>query len=633
MEQEKFYITTPIYYVNDKPHIGHAYTTILADILARFHREKGSDTFFLTGTDEHGQKVQTSAQERGIAPQEHCDEMVVHFQEAWDRLKINYDKFIRTTDDYHKKIVQQVLQELYDKGEIYADEYGGHYCVGCERFLTDKELEEGNGKCPQHDKEPEFIQEKNYFFKMSKYQDWLIEYINDHPDFIQPEHRKNEVLGFLRQDLNDLCISRPKERLAWGIELPFDSDYVTYVWFDALLNYVTGIGYKQDDKEFEKWWPADFHLIGKDIVTTHCVYWPTMLKAMDVPLPDTIFAHGWWLMNESKMSKSLNNIVSPLDLMDHYGVDPVRYYLVRDMVLGQDANFSEKLFIERYNAELANDFGNLANRITALINKYYDAIPEPGELHEKDAELKENAEKLPASVHSFIEKMDLNKATDKVMEFVRSVNKYMEVREPWKLIKKDKEATGTVLYCAAEALRISARLLHPIMPDKINILLESLPVNQQKDKFAWGGLAAGQKLGDFDALFPRIDVKKVEKKKEKESKPKPKKKKVDMIDIDDFAKVNLKIAQIKEAEPVEGADKLLKLQVDDGEGIRQLVAGIAKHYEIEDLIDQKIVIVANLEPAKIFGVKSEGMLLAASDQDGMALLTPLNDIEAGAEVS
>ena len=635
MSQQTFYITTPIYYVNDKPHIGHAYTTILADILARFHREKESATFFLTGTDEHGQKVQSSAQERGIPPQKHCDQMVVHFKDAWSRLDINYDKFIRTTDDYHKKVVQKVLMELYDKGEIYADEYGGYYCVGCERFLTDKELEEGDGKCPQHDKAPEYIEEKNYFFKMSKYQEWLIDYIKNNPEFIQPEHRKNEVLGFLKQDLNDLCISRPKERLSWGIELPFDEDYVTYVWFDALLNYVTGIGYKQDGDEFEKWWPADFHLIGKDIVTTHCVYWPTMLKAMEIPLPDTIFAHGWWLMNESKMSKSLNNIVSPLDLMDLYGVDPVRYYLVRDMVLGQDANFSEKLFIERYNAELANDFGNLANRITALLEKYYESIPAPGKLNDADQQLKQDATELPATVHNFIEKMDLNKATDKIMEFVRSINKYMEVRKPWKLIKKDKEETGTVLYCAAEGLRIAARLLHPIMPDKINILLNSLPVREQKDKFSWGGLAAGEKLGEFDALFPRIDLKEIKKKQTKKEKTekKSREKKEDMISIDDFAKVKMRVAEILEAEEVEDADKLLKLQVDDGERKRQLVAGIAKHYKVDELPGQKIVIVANLKPAKIFGIKSEGMLLAAQDKEGMALLTPLNDIEAGAEVS
>lgn len=635
MSDETFYITTPIYYVNDKPHIGHAYTTILADILARFHREKGSDTFFLTGTDEHGQKVETSALERNISPQEHCDKMVVHFKDAWNRLNINYDRFIRTTDDFHKKVVQQVLQELYEKDEIYADEYGGHYCVGCERFLTDKELEDGDGKCPQHDKEPEYIEEKNYFFKMSKYQDWLIDYINDNPDFIQPEHRKNEVLGFLKQDLNDLCISRPKKRLSWGIELPFDEDYVTYVWFDALLNYVTGIGYKQDDNEFKKWWPADFHLIGKDIVTTHCVYWPTMLKAMEVPMPKTIFAHGWWLMNESKMSKSLNNIVSPLDLMDLYGVDPVRYYLVRDMVLGQDANFSEKLFIERYNAELANDFGNLANRITALINKYYDNIPAQGELHDEDAKLKDNAEKLPEKVHIYIENMDLNKATDKIMEFVRSVNKYMEVREPWKLIKKDKEATGTVLYCAAEALRISARLMHPIMPDKIDTLLDCLPVKEQEDKFAWGGLANGEQLGEFDALFPRIDEDKIkaQQKQKQKSQPETEKKEENLISINEFAKVKMKVAEILEAEEVEDADKLLKLQVDDGERKRQLVAGIAKHYKIDELPGKKIIIVANLEPAKIFGIKSEGMLLAASDDEGMALLTPLNDIDIGAKVS
>ena len=631
MGQKNFYITTPIYYVNDKPHIGHAYTTILADILTRFHREEGDQAFFLTGTDEHGQKVQQAAEEKGVDPQEHCDEMVVHFKDAWKKLKINYDKFIRTTDQYHKDIVQEALQELWDQDKIYADEYGGYYCVGCERFLTDKELEEGDGKCPQHDEEPEYIQEKNYFFKMSEYQDWLIDYIEENPDFIQPEHRRNEVLGFLDQSLDDLCISRPKERLEWGIELPFDEDYVTYVWFDALMNYLTGIGYKQDKEEFKKWWPADFHLIGKDIVTTHCVYWPTMMKAMGVELPETIYAHGWWLMNESKMSKSKNNIVSPLDLMDHYGVDPVRYYLVRDMVVGQDANFSEKLFIERYNAELANDFGNLASRVTALMKKNYNTIPEPAHLSPEEKELKENAQNLPATVHALIEEMDLNKATDKIMEFVRSINKYLEVRKPWKLVKTDPEEAGTVLYFATEGLRIAARLLHPIMPDKIDQLLENLPNDSKKGRFEWGGLSAGEKLGEFDNLFPRIEENFEEETEEEEEETKTEQK--DMVSIEDFAELDFKVSEVLEAEPVEGADKLLKLQVDDGNGERQLVAGIANSYDPEELIGKKIIVLTNLEPAEIFGVKSEGMLLAAEDDEKLSLLTTMEELENGAEVS
>ncbi|NLA23277.1 MAG: methionine--tRNA ligase, partial [Candidatus Marinimicrobia bacterium] len=408
--QEHFFVTTPIYYVNDKPHIGHAYTTILADVLARFQRSNGVETFFLTGVDEHGQKVQQAAASAGISPQEYCDRMVVYFRDAWQKLGIKYDFFIRTTDQFHVRAVQQVLQDLFNKGEIYLHEYGGYYCVGCERFYTPKELV--NGQCPQHLKEPDFIKEKNYFFRMSKYQDWLIGYIQDHPNFIRPESRKNEVLGFLKNPLGDLCISRPKSRLSWGIELPFDSGYVTYVWFDALLNYITAIGYPNDRQRFAKWWPADFHLIGKDIVTTHCVYWPTILKAMDLPMPKTIFAHGWWMIDETKMSKSLKNIVEPLDLVDAYGVDPVRYFLMRDMVLGQDANFSEGIFIKRYNSELANDFGNLVSRVTTLINKNFSQIPAPEQLSNAENEIQQTAEQLPNITHKLFSELKITEALD-----------------------------------------------------------------------------------------------------------------------------------------------------------------------------------------------------------------------------
>ncbi|HPY01395.1 MAG TPA: methionine--tRNA ligase, partial [Candidatus Marinimicrobia bacterium] len=421
--QEHFFVTTPIYYVNDKPHIGHAYTTILADVLARFQRSNGVETFFLTGVDEHGQKVQQAAASAGISPQEYCDRMVVYFRDAWQKLGIKYDFFIRTTDQFHVRAVQQVLQDLFNKGEIYLHEYGGYYCVGCERFYTPKELV--NGQCPQHLKEPDFIKEKNYFFRMSKYQDWLIGYIQDHPNFIRPESRKNEVLGFLKNPLGDLCISRPKSRLSWGIELPFDSGYVTYVWFDALLNYITAIGYPNDRQRFAKWWPADFHLIGKDIVTTHCVYWPTILKAMDLPMPKTIFAHGWWMIDETKMSKSLKNIVEPLDLVDAYGVDPVRYFLMRDMVLGQDANFSEGIFIKRYNSELANDFGNLISRVTTLINKNFLQIPAPEQLSNAENEIQKTAGQLPTVTHKLFSELKITEALDEIINYIRSINKYL----------------------------------------------------------------------------------------------------------------------------------------------------------------------------------------------------------------
>ncbi len=626
--QEHFFVTTPIYYVNDKPHIGHAYTTILADVLARFQRSNGVETFFLTGVDEHGQKVQQAAASAGISPQEYCDRMVVYFRDAWQKLGIKYDFFIRTTDQFHVRAVQQVLQDLFNKGEIYLHEYGGYYCVGCERFYTPKELV--NGQCPQHLKEPDFIKEKNYFFRMSKYQDWLIGYIQDHPNFIRPESRKNEVLGFLKNPLGDLCISRPKSRLSWGIELPFDQDYVTYVWFDALLNYITAIGYPNDRQRFAKWWPADFHLIGKDIVTTHCVYWPTILKAMDLPMPKTIFAHGWWMIDETKMSKSLKNIVEPLDLVDAYGVDPVRYFLMRDMVLGQDANFSEGIFIKRYNSELANDFGNLVSRVTTLINKNFSQIPAPEQLSNAENEIQQTAEQLPNITHKLFSELKITEALDEIINYIRSINKYLEVRQPWHLIKSDKTAAGTVLFTALEGLRLAATLLEPIMPQKIAELLNALPVDENKPPFEWGRIKSGVTLGELPILFPRIDKIAKPMVEPPSTPPQPAE---PLITIDDFAKIKLTTAKVLTAEKVPDATKLLKLTIDIGTEKRQIVAGIAEYYSPEQIVGKTIVVVANLQPATIRGIKSEGMLLAAKKDGKLTLLSSLEPIEPGAKIS
>ena len=495
--RKEFYITTPIYYVNDKPHIGTAYTTILADVLSRFKRDSGHNTFFLTGLDEHGQKVQEAAEHKNVTAQKHCDEMAPRFINLWKRLHISNDDFIRTTEKRHKKIVQSILQRVMDNGDIYEAEYEGLYSVSEERFITEKEAESGDFR------DIKKLKEKNYFFKMSKYQQKLIDHIKSNPKFIQPEHRKNEILGFLRKPLNDLCISRPKSRLNWGIELPFDNEYVTYVWFDALINYITAVGFGLSDNKFDKWWPASYHLIGKDILTTHAVYWPTMLFSAGIPLPLSIFAHGWWLMGDSKMSKSLGNVINPMDLIDDYGVDPVRYYLMREMVLGHDSNFTMESFIQRYNSDLANDFGNLLSRVTTLIKKNYDGvIPEPGELNDLDLVIKEKGIALSKLVYGLVDEMRLNDAIEEIMQFIRMVNKYMEENAPWKLVKEDKVAAGKILYIAGEALRLGAVLLSPIMPNRSATLLNTL--NAQGNSLSWGGLEPGRRLKDHEPLFPRI---------------------------------------------------------------------------------------------------------------------------------
>jgi methionyl-tRNA synthetase len=497
--------------VNDVPHIGHAYCTVVADVLARFHKLFGHDVFFLTGTDEHGQKVQQAAQKRGMEPQAHVDDMVKRWEAAWRDLNIEYDFFVRTTMPFHKKVVQDCLQELFDKGEIYSQEYEGLYSVSEEIFYTEKDLV--NGKTPLGN-EVQLVKEKNYFFKMSKYQERLIKHIQDNPKFIQPEFRKNEVLGFLRQPLQDLCISRPKARMSWGIELPFDSDYVTYVWFDALLNYASSVGLKQSDKKemFERFWPSVTHLLGKDILTTHAVYWPTMLMALGISLPKSMFAHGWWLMGENqKMSKSLGNVVSPLDAKNIVGVDGLRYFLTRDIFLGNDAQFSFDLVISRVNSELANNLGNLLSRSLNLIEKYFDGkIPEPKWDAEASKALVDVARQVPQKLKADIETMSPNTAVGHVIEMLTAANKYMEERAPWKMAKDDLAGAAETLYNSVETLRIAAILLTPVMPVKMNELLKRIGWTSKadfKDALSWGLLKSGTSITKGEPLFPRVENK------------------------------------------------------------------------------------------------------------------------------
>ena len=606
-----FYLTTPIYYVNDKPHIGHAYTTILADVLTRFHRNSGEDVFFLTGLDEHGQKVQQAAEKHGVDPQKHCNEMAPRFLKLWENLHIQNDDFIRTTEKRHVDVVQHILQKVYDKGDIYEDEYEGLYSVSEERFITKKEADSGEFRDIKE------LKEKNYFFKMSNYQQALIDHIKNNSDFIQPKHRKNEVLGFLKQPLEDLCISRPKSRLGWGIELPFDSDYVTYVWFDALINYITAPGYNVNEENFNKYWPANYHLIGKDILTTHSVYWPTMLMSANIPLPQAIFAHGWWLIGESKMSKSLGNVVDPLGLIEEYGVDPVRYYLMREMVLGQDASFTIESFIKRYNSDLANDFGNLLSRISNLLKKFFDSrIPQDEDDSAEGLDVKSKAVETVAIVWEKIEVMRVNEAIEIILQFVRSINKYIETKAPWKLAKEEPKIAGKVLFTAAEALRVSAILLSPIMPNRTQTVLETLGATESG--LDWGGLTSGIEIKLHDPLFPRINIKKLENSVENHGK---KEELENVITFDEFQNVELKTAKILKAEKVDGADKLLKLQIKVGDEQRQIVSGIAQFYPPEELVEKMIVVVTNLKPATIFGIESNGMLLAAKNGRTLTLMT------------
>jgi len=499
---DKFYITTPLYYVNDEPHIGTAYTTILADVLNRYYKSIGYDTFFLTGTDEHGQKVQEAANKNNISPKEHVDKVVKRFKNVWNNLDIKYNDFIRTTEKRHVERVKDILNDLYLKGEIYQNEYEGLYSVSEERFITEKEAEEGDFK------EIKKIKETNYFFKMSKYQKQLINHIKKNPDFIKPESRKNEILSFLKNDLKDLCISRPKQRLSWGIELPFDKNYVTYVWFDALLNYISAIGWKSNDEQFNKYWPADLHLMAKDILTTHCVYWPTMLMASNIQLPNTIFAHGWWLMDNLKMSKSLGNVIKPLDLFKKYGSDALRYYLMKNMVLGQDASYSYKSFIKRYNSDLANDYGNVVNRITILIEKNFNGLcPDPGEYDKKELEIINIAKKTPLLVDKNMKNMKIHDALENIFSLIRLINKYLEIKQPWKLVKENKEPkspSATCLYLSAELLRISTVLLVPVMPSKTKITLEALSQSNNMT-IEYGQLVPNCNIKNPGSLFPRIE--------------------------------------------------------------------------------------------------------------------------------
>ena len=630
MADRTFYLTTPIYYVNARPHLGHACTTIMADAMCRYRRLRGERVYLLTGTDEHGDRIAQVAATAGVTPQAYADEISSAFRETWRQLGITNDDFIRTTEPRHKAVVQAILQKLYDAGEIYFGEYGGWYCYGCERFYTEKEIVDG--KCPDHQTVLTFIKEKNYFFRMSKYQTWLIKHLQDHPDFIQPERYRNEVLGFLREPLQDLSISRPKSRLKWGIPLPFDDQYVTYVWFDALINYVSALGYP-DGALYKELWPHVEHLIGKDILKPHGVYWPTMLHAAGIPLYQRLNVHGYWSLGGGKMSKSVGNVVEAFQLTDKYGHDAFRYFLLREMNFGLDASFSEEALVGRLNADLANDLGNLASRATTLLSRFGAIKEAGGQPAPEDRQIHVLAGETRSVVDHEMADFAFQKALAGIWEFIGAVNRYVDTAAPWELAKDPakRPRLERVLCTLADALQFLGIILDPFVPDAAAKIRGALGFTKQPrfEDAVVGRLTSIPAVQKMAALFPRIEVKVGEE--ARSAAPGASSGPV-KIPMDDFMKVELRVAEVLAAERVPKSKKLLKLTVKVGDETRTVVAGIAEQYEPEPLVGRKVVIVANLQPATLMGVESNGMVLAASHEGTVSLLTLDKDVPPGSKV-
>ena len=631
MCKKPYYITTPIYYPSTNLHIGNTYTTVAADAIARFKRLTGHEVMFLTGTDEHGQKIERIANEKGITPKEHVDEIVAGIKDLWKMMNISYDKFIRTTDDYHVKAVQEIFKKLYDQGDIYKDSYEGLYCTPCESFWTETQLV--NGNCPDCGRPVEKAKEEAYFFKMSKYADRLIQYIEEHPDFIQPESRKNEMLNnFLRPGLQDLCVSRTS--FTWGIPVSFDEKHVIYVWIDALSNYITALGYGQENQElYKKFWPADVHLIGKDILRFHTIYWPIMLMALGLELPKQVFGHGWLLVDGGKMSKSKGNVVDPVVLVNMFGADAVRYYLLREIPFGSDGLFNNEIFIKKVNTDLANDLGNLLSRTIAMVYKYFGGVIQAPTCKEPiDDELINLALSTPGKVEASIDALKIPEALESIWTLISRANKYIDETTPWILAKDEekKERLGTVLYNLLETLRFVSVMISPFLTEtsvKINAQLNTKVTTWESLK-EFNGTVAGDKVVKGEVIFPRIDVE--EKLAELEAlKPAPVKPAneelvknpiKEEITIDDFDKIDLRVVKVLECEPVKKAKKLLKLKVDLGGEERQVISGIAQYYKPEELVGKYVVLVANLKPVKLRGELSQGMILAAAPSDDSELL-------------
>ena len=658
MEKKTFYLTTPIYYPSDKLHIGHSYCTVASDTLAKYKRLRGYDVRFMTGTDEHGQKIERIATSLGITPKEYVDKVVAGIKELWKSLDISYDRFIRTTDEDHVEGVKRIFKALYDKGDIYKSEYEGWYCTPCESFFTEHQLVDG--KCPDCGRDVERIKEESYFFRLSKYQDRLIKYIEDHPDFIQPPSRQKEMIAnFLKPGLEDLCVSRTS--FTWGIPVEFDPKHIVYVWVDALSNYITALGYGTDhDELFKKYWPADVQIVGKEIVRFHTIIWPAMLMALDLPLPKQVFGHGWLIIDGGKMSKSKGNVVDPKVLIERYGLDAVRYFLLREIAFGQDGNFTNEALIQRINSDLANDLGNLVSRTVGMIDKYFGGkLPANQAETEFDADLKAVAAEAVVKFEEYMDKMMFSDALESLWTLIRRTNKYIDETQPWVLAKNEEDMPklAGALYNVAESIRIVSIMLQPFMPKAPKLMQAQLGIEKDTAILewdtikTWGLLPKELKVEKGPAIFPRIDMKKelvelaeaikkaqedtvVNKVKREEAKQaEVEKEKAEEITIDDFAKVHLVTGEVIASEAVKGSSKLLKNTVKVGENVRTILSGIAKHYSPEEMVGKKVVIVENLAPRKMMGEMSNGMILCAEDENGnLSLLTDDKQFESGSEV-